>query len=134
MLLWPFWPMTSCLQYDGNTLTDFDPYISPSVCSAVVFPHQDHQKIVKTKCHCGFQRHKEKNSYRPLLFIVYFTVAGYLIYIYICVFMCVCVYIYIMLNNMISSQLTADTHQLLFGTKTFHNYSLASTDTFLKMH
>ena len=40
----------------------------------------------------------------------------------------------LMLNNMISSQLTAHTHQLLFGTKTFHNYSLASADTFLKMH
>ena len=31
-----------------------------------------------------------------------------------------------MLNNMITSQLTAHTHQLLFGKKTFHNYSLAS--------
>ena len=40
----------------------------------------------------------------------------------------------LMLNNMITSQLTAHIHQLLFGTKTFHNYSLASADTFLKMH
>ena len=39
----------------------------------------------------------------------------------------------LMLNNMITSQLTAHTHQLLLGTKTFHNYSLASADAFLKM-
>ena len=87
------------------------------MCSAVVFPHLNHQKII------GCVRKKRnvtvtlvsteterKNSNRPVLFIAYFIVAGYL-KINICIILQLllfgCNSDTLMLNNMITSQLTA---------------------------